>query len=135
MSELRCLRIAQILRERLSKIFLRELADRIGFVTITDIKVSPDLRNATVFYSVLGNEEDKKNTAISLEKARGFINSDIGKSLHIKFTPRITFKYDATPANASRVYDILNQIKEDQIGNSDTTPESSAADKGCSEKS
>ena len=129
MSELRCLRVAQVIKERLSKIFVRELADKIGFVTITDVKVAPDMRNATVYYSVIGSEQDRKHTAEALVKSTGYINADLGRGLHIKFTPRISFKYDATPEHASRVYEILQHIEEEQIGNPDKTAECPAEDK------
>ena len=129
MNELRCLRVAQVIKERLSKIFVKELSDRIGFVTITDIKVAADMHNATVYYSVLGSEQDRKHTAAALEKSTGYINADLGRNLHIKFTPRITFKYDATPEHASRVFEILQHIEEEQIGNPDKTAENPAEDK------
>ena len=134
MGELRCIRIAQVIKERLAKIFVRELADRIGFVTITDLRVSPDLRNATVFYSVLGTDSDRRATAAALVKATPYINADIGRNLHIKFTPRLTFKYDSTPENASRVYEILHHIEEEQIENTENTQEGTVEDKKSPER-
>jgi len=135
MSELRGLRVAQVLKERLSNIFVKEMADRVGFITITDIKVSADLRNATVFYSVLGTDIEKRHTAETLQKATGYINADIGKHLHIKFTPRITFRYDNTPETASRVYEILHQMEEDKIENPEQVSQGFVADKERIEKS
>ncbi|MBN1383945.1 MAG: 30S ribosome-binding factor RbfA [Elusimicrobia bacterium] len=118
MSELRCTRISELLRGMISEIFTRHLRDEIGFTTITEIKITPDLRNATVYYSVLGSDEEKEKTAVVLENARPFINSQIGRNLHIKYTPVIKFEYDETPARASRVFELLNQIEEEKIAKS-----------------
>ncbi|HAX61264.1 MAG TPA: 30S ribosome-binding factor RbfA [Elusimicrobia bacterium] len=115
MSELRCARINQVLKERLSEIFIRYLRDEIGFTTITDVKVTPDLRNATVYYSVIGSDEEKRKTAKSLENSRSFINVEMGKNLHIKYTPVIKFEYDDTQEKASRVFELLNKIEEEKI--------------------
>ncbi|MEW6558219.1 MAG: 30S ribosome-binding factor RbfA [Elusimicrobiota bacterium] len=115
MSELRCARISEILRAKISEIFIRYLQDNIGFTTITEVKVTPDLRNATVYYSVLGTDDEKKKTADTLESARQFINHEIGKSLHIKFTPVVRFEYDSTPERAARVFELLKQIEEEKI--------------------
>ncbi|MFH0947935.1 MAG: 30S ribosome-binding factor RbfA [Elusimicrobiota bacterium] len=115
MSELRCARINQVLKERISEIFIRYLRDEIGFTTITDVKVTPDLRNATVYYSVIGSDDEKKKTTKFLENARPFINCEMGKSLHIKYTPVIKFEYDDTQEKASRVFELLNKIEEEKI--------------------
>lgn len=118
MGELRCERINQVLKERIAGVFTRYLADEIGFTTVTDVKVSPDLRTATVYYSVIGSEEEKKKTAKSLEHFRGFINSEMGKDLHIKYTPVIKFEYDDTQEKASRVFELLNKIEEEKLEHS-----------------
>lgn len=118
MSELRCARIGHILKERICEIFTRYLIDEIGFTTITDVVVTPDLRNATVYYSVIGTDREKKKTASFLEAARPFINREMGKNLHIKYTPVIKFEYDNTPERASRVFELLNKIEEEKIAES-----------------
>lgn len=115
MSELRCIRISELLREMISEMFTRHLRDEIGFTTITGVKVTPDMRNATVFYSVLGSNEDKEKTASALDRARNFVNSQVGRNLHIKFPPIVRFEYDETPERASRVLELLNQIEEEKI--------------------
>jgi ribosome-binding factor A len=125
----RNIRVAELLKQRLSGILLRQFSDEIGFTTITDVVVSPDLRDAAVYYSVLGSEEEKKRTALVLARAVGFINSDIGKHMHIKFTPKVRFKYDATPAKASRVYELLDKLEEERIEYTEQVPEAPVENK------
>ncbi|MDD5686262.1 MAG: 30S ribosome-binding factor RbfA [Elusimicrobia bacterium] len=120
MNELRCARISEILKARISEVIIRDLRDKMGFTTITEVKVTPDLRNATVSYSVLGNEDERKRTAIVLENYRAYINKQIGQDLHIKYTPVIRFEYDNTPARASRVFELLNQIEEENLERTET---------------
>lgn len=136
MSELRCARISQVLKERLSEIFIRYFRDEIGFTTITDVRITPDLRNATVYYSVIGTDEEKRKTAKSLENARSFINVEMGKNLHIKYTPVIKFEYDDTQEKASRIFELLNKIEEEKIAkNSEKIQKSPRRPKKRSKKS
>ncbi|MFH1540961.1 MAG: 30S ribosome-binding factor RbfA [Elusimicrobiota bacterium] len=115
MSELRCARINQVLKERISEILMRYFRDEIGFTTITDVKVTPDLRNAVIYYSVIGSDDEKKKTAKLLTAARSFINVEMGKNLHIKYTPVIKFEYDNIPEGASKIFELLNKIEEEKI--------------------
>lgn len=73
---------------------------RLGFVTVTDVRVTGDLQNASIFYTVLGEEEDRINTAKALESAKGTIRSEIGKQTGIRLTPVISFHLDAVPDTA-----------------------------------
>lgn len=73
---------------------------RLGFITITDVRVTGDLQNASIFYTVLGEEEDRINTAKALESAKGTIRSEIGKQTGIRLTPVISFHLDAVPDTA-----------------------------------
>jgi len=80
---------------------------RLGFVTITDVRVTPDLREASIFYTVLGSPEDQVNTAAALESATGLLRSEVGRQTGIKFTPTLAFIADAVPENARLVEDLL----------------------------
>ena len=82
---------------------------RLGFITITDARVTGDLHDATVYYTVYGSEEEKAGTAAALESAKGVIRSEIGKQTGVRFTPTVTFVADAVPENALAIEDLLHQ--------------------------
>jgi ribosome-binding factor A len=80
---------------------------RLGFVTVTDTRVTADLREATVFYTVFGDEAERTATAAALESANGILRTEVGKRTGIKFTPTLTFILDALPDTAKHVDDLL----------------------------
>jgi ribosome-binding factor A len=82
---------------------------RLGFITVTDVRLTGDSREATVFYTVMGSEADQADTAAALASARGLIRSQVGKQLGMKFTPTIDFVPDAVPENARQIDDLLAQ--------------------------
>lgn len=99
-------RIQHIVAELLE---LRIKDPRLGFVTVTDVRVSPDLREASIFYTVYGDAEEQAASAAALASARGMIRSEVGKQTGIKFTPTIDFIPDAVPENARHVEELLEQ--------------------------
>ncbi len=97
-------RIAQIVAEMLE----RRIKDpRLGFVTITDTRVTGDLRDATVYYTVYGTESDAEATAAALTSATGVIRSEVGKQTGLKHTPSITFIRDTLPEGAKSIEDLV----------------------------
>jgi len=82
---------------------------RLGFTTVTDARVTGDLHDATVYYTVYGTDEEKQSTAAALESAKGVIRSEIGKQTGVRFTPTVTFVADAVPENALAIEDLLHQ--------------------------
>jgi ribosome-binding factor A len=80
---------------------------RLGMVTITDVRVTGDLRDATVFYTVLGNDEERAASAAALESARGVLRTEVGRQTGVRFTPTLTFTMDALPENARQLEDLL----------------------------
>ncbi len=80
---------------------------RLGFVTITDSRVTNDLREATVFYTVYGSEQEKADTAAALESAKGILRSEVGRRTGVRHTPSLTFVADAVPENARHIDDLL----------------------------
>ena len=82
---------------------------RLGFITITDARVTGDLHDATVYYTVYGSDEEKAGTAAALESAKGVIRSEIGKQTGVRFTPTVTVVADAVPENALAIEDLLSQ--------------------------
>jgi ribosome-binding factor A len=80
---------------------------RLGFVTVTDARVTGDLREATVFYTVLGDAEARAASAAALDKVTGLVRSEVGRQTGIKFTPTVTFVADAVPDTARHIEDLL----------------------------
>ncbi len=106
-------RVAEAIRKEVSLIIHDELRDpRLGFVTITDVKVTADLREAKISFSVLGEEEERKKTKTALDSALGFIRKLIGERISLRFVPEIMFREDRSSEYSTRIEEILNQIKE-----------------------
>ncbi|MFC8680843.1 30S ribosome-binding factor RbfA [Microbacterium ureisolvens] len=102
-------RIRVILAERLEK-GLRD--PRLGFVTITDVRVTGDLQHASVFYTVLGSAEEREASAKALKAATGMLRSEVGKHLNVRLTPSLEFILDAIPENAGHIEDLLREARE-----------------------
>lgn len=102
-------RIRVVLAERLE----RGLRDpRLGFVTITDVKVTGDLQHASVFYTVMGDEALRADTAAALKSATGMLRSEVGKNLNTRLTPTLEFILDAIPENADHIASLLREARE-----------------------
>ena len=80
---------------------------RIGFLTVTDARVTPDLRDATVFYTVLGDDKARADTAAALADLTGTLRTEVGRQTGVKFTPTLTFILDALPDSARTIEDLL----------------------------
>ena len=110
-------RVAQSVQQLLGEIFARGMRDpRIGFVTITGVKMSPDLREARVYYAVHGDTEQRKHTAQGLESARGFIRREIAAQLRLRITPDLHFSYDEAIDRGERVEQLIRQVHEEDKG-------------------
>ncbi len=97
-------RIAQIVAEMLE----RRIKDpRLGFVTVTEARITGDLRDATVFYTVYGSPEEQDGTAVALASATGVIRSEVGRQTGLKHTPSITFQLDTVPDTARTIEDLV----------------------------
>ena len=108
-------RVDEAVREVLSDAVLQDLKDpRIGFVTVTDVKTSADLRHARVFFSVLGTDEEREATMAGLQSAHGILQSRVGRELRMKRTPTLQFVYDDTAERAARVEEILGDVAGDE---------------------
>lgn len=108
---------ARRLSERIKVIVAQQLEHgvkdpRLGFITITDARVTADLREATVFYTVFGDDEERAATAIALESAKGVLRSEVGRQTGIKHTPSLTFVLDALPDAARQIDDLLRRAAE-----------------------
>jgi ribosome-binding factor A len=108
-------RINEVLREVVGAALAGELNDpRIGFVTVTSVETSPDLRAAKVYVSVLGDEEEREETLSGLRSSHGVIQSRIAAETRMKRTPTLTFHYDDTIEKASRVSELLEEGENEE---------------------
>lgn len=113
MAGARMRRINEVLREVVGAAISGELIDpRIGFVTVTAVETSPDLRTAKVYVSVLGSEEEREATFEGLRSSRGVIQSRIASETRMKRTPTLTFHYDDTIAKGVRISELLEDEPE-----------------------
>ncbi len=113
MGEARAKQLADRIQDIVAQLLERRVKDpRLGFVTITDARLTGDLREASVFYTVLGDEADRSSTAAALESARGLIRSEVGKRLGLRHTPRVAFFLDAVPESASHIEELLAQARQ-----------------------
>lgn len=110
----RAKRLADLIREVVAQKLQRGIKDpRLGsHVTITDTRVTGDLREATVFYTVYGDEEERKAAAAGLESAKGILRSEVGRAAGVKFTPTLTFVADALPDTARTIDDLLDKARQ-----------------------
>jgi ribosome-binding factor A len=110
----RLLRVNESIKETLSTVITAEgLKDpRVGFVTVTGVEATPDLRHAKVFVSVLGSAAARETTMKALEKSSGFLQSRLGVSLRMKRTPQLQFFYDDTLDNALHIQRLLKKEEE-----------------------
>ena len=110
----RAKRLADLIREVVAQKLQRGIKDpRLGsHVTITDTRVTGDLREATVFYTVYGDEEERKAAAAGLESAKGVLRSAVGAAAGVKFTPTLTFVADALPDTARTIEDLLDRVRK-----------------------
>ncbi|MDQ3029093.1 MAG: 30S ribosome-binding factor RbfA [Actinomycetota bacterium] len=109
----RARKLAVRIREVVSMTLEMQVKDpRLGMVTITDAKVTGDLREASVFYTVYGDDAEVTGSAIALESARGVLRSAVGKQTGIKFVPTLTFVSDAVPKTAQDIEDALARARE-----------------------
>ncbi|HET7521912.1 MAG TPA: 30S ribosome-binding factor RbfA [Bacillales bacterium] len=115
MSNVRTNRIAEQMKKELGDIIGRKLKDpRIGFVTVTDVEVTGDLQQAKVFLSVLGDNEGKEETLEGLEKAKGFIRSEIGSRIRLRKVPELEFRWDRSLEHGARIEELLHDINADE---------------------
>lgn len=110
-------RIASLLKEEISQLFITELRDpKLGFVTITKVRVSDDLRNAKVYYSVMGNEKIRNEAQETIKKASKYIKGEIGHRVNLRYVPEISFFYDDSLDYADRIQNIINRLNSPQAG-------------------
>jgi ribosome-binding factor A len=130
MANPRVRRIADRIKVTVAEMLERRVKDpRLGFVTVTDVRVSGDTQQATIFYTVLGEAGvdeagDLAGTAAALESAKGLIRSEVGKQLGMRHVPTLTFIHDALPESARQIDDLLERVRR---SDADVAADSSGA--------
>jgi ribosome-binding factor A len=108
----RARKLADRIRVVVAETLDRRIKDpRLGFVTITDTRVTGDLRDATVFYTVFGDDTEREASAAALESAKGVLRSEVGRQTGVRHTPSLTFVLDAVPDNARTIDDLLAKAR------------------------
>lgn len=112
--KIRPTRVGEQMKKELTEIISRKLKDpRIGFVTVTDVEVTGDLQIAKVYITVLGDEDQKQDTLRGLEKAKGFIRSEMGQRLRLRKTPEILFEFDSAFEYGNKIDSLLRDLNQD----------------------
>jgi ribosome-binding factor A len=109
-------RVSEEFREVLAEEIPRLKDPRVGFVTVTAVEVTPDLRRATVYYTALGDEGERKSTRAGLRSARGHLRQVLGHEVRLKFLPELEFEEDETGARVERLDELLRRINEEDHG-------------------
>lgn len=111
-------RVGELIKEELSEIIQREVKDpRVGLVTITGVDVSPDLRHATVFVSILGNRKQKEDNLKGLQSSSGFLRKELAKRIRIKYLPELKFEIDPSIEAGMRIDKLIRKLHKDEEKN------------------
>lgn len=121
-------RVAEQIRSEIALMLSREVHDPgIGFVTLTRVHLSPDLQQARVLYTLLGDDKARANTAKALQRAAPFLRRQLGSRLRLKRAPELRFQYDDSVAGQDRIEQLLNEIHAEEVtrqANEDDDPQS-----------
>lgn len=118
MASPRVLKLADQIKTIVAEMLHNRVKDpRLGFVTITDVRLTGDTREATIFYTVLGEDADWAGTAAALESATGLLRSAVGKRLGLRFAPTLAFVPDAVPESARQIEELLAaaRARDDEV--------------------
>ncbi|MBQ6296515.1 MAG: 30S ribosome-binding factor RbfA [Selenomonadaceae bacterium] len=113
-NKLRLEKLQELIKQEMSKMLLKELKDpRIGFVTVTDVEMTGDLREAKIYVSVMGDAEQVKSSLEGLNSALGFVRREIGQRIRLRFTPEISFALDTSLDYGDHIQKLLLQVEGD----------------------
>ncbi len=114
MSQLRVEKLQELMKQEISQIILRELKDpRIGFVTVTQVELTGDLRNAKIYVSIMGNEKQVKDTLKGLNSSMGFIRREVGHRIRMRVTPELTLALDKSLDYSAHIQELLLKIQKE----------------------
>ena len=119
-NKLRIEKLQELIKQEMGKMLLKELKDpRIGFVTVTGVEMTGDLREAKIYVSVMGGEEKVKSSLEGLNSALGFVRMEIGQRIRLRFTPEISFALDTSLDYGDHIQKLLLQVEGDLDRNVD----------------
>ena len=108
-------RVSEAIKREVSVLLTQGIKDPgVHFVTVTLVDVAEDLRNAIIYVSVLGTEQDAEETMKGLERAKGYVHKELGARLQLRYTPEIHFKRDDSLDNSLKIRNILNELKSEE---------------------
>ncbi|MCJ7646325.1 30S ribosome-binding factor RbfA [bacterium] len=108
-------RVAQLIQKEINAILQKQIKNaQLGFVTITEVKVTDDLQQAKVYFTVYGSEQEKISTEKLLKKMTSFVRYHVGQRISLRHTPEIVFQYDETIERAARIDELINKIQEER---------------------
>jgi ribosome-binding factor A len=128
-------RLAEQIREEVSLIIAGEVEDpRVGFATVTDVKLSTDLRHAKVYVSVIGTENEVKGSLVALRHASGFIRHQLGAVLRMRHTPELHFAHDDVELRAARIEELLSEEAATARKRDQNTPDQDSSGSGWADE-
>ena len=117
-NQLRIEKLQELIKQEMGKMLLTDIKDpRIGFVTVTEVEMTGDLREAKIYVSIMGNDEQVKSSLEGLNSALGFIRREIGKRIKIRFTPEISFALDKSLDYSEHIQKLLLKVKSEETHN------------------
>lgn len=129
MSQARTKRVAEAIRHEIADLLVREMKDpRLGFVSVMEVRVSPDLRYANVYVSLLGSESEKKGSLVALQRSAGWVRQLLGKKLRMRYTPLVRFFEDTTLDRVFHLDDVFKELHAAEEGDADALGASGGAD-------
>ena len=113
MASNRVLKVADRIKEVIAQLLETRVKDpRLGFITITDVRVTGDLQQASIFYTVLGDDEARASTAAALASARGMLRAEVGQTLNLRIVPTLEFFADGLQESASAMNDLMSEVRK-----------------------
>ncbi|MFH0802176.1 MAG: 30S ribosome-binding factor RbfA [bacterium] len=114
MTQQRKERVEGLLQQVVCEI-LQEIKDpRVGFLTVTGIKMTPDLRHAKIYFSVIGDDQARETTLQGLKSAKGFVRTELGKKIRLRFIPEIDFIVDRSLDHGLKIFGLLKQVQSEE---------------------
>ena len=122
MGQLRIDKVQEFIKQEVSQIIQKDIKDpRVGFVTVTDVEMTRDLRHAKIFLSLMGSDEQKKATWEALNRALGFMRSEIGKRIRLRCTPELSLHLDKSLDYSNHIQKLLLQLEKDGTDKGDAS--------------
>ena len=129
MNERRIQRIQELIKERVAEVIDRDLADpQLGMITVTRVTVDRELQHCVVYWSVLGDEKDRRRNEQVLNRAAGYVQREVAKVLHTRTAPRVRFEFDADLEGALRLEQVLEELRAEREARAPEEPPPTSED-------